>query len=65
MIIKLVYEEENKDKKNVTIQRGVIYDNQVYIVEYKANEKFYKKISVYCRRNYWIVEITRKINIHN
>jgi serine/threonine-protein kinase len=40
---KLVYEEENNDKKYMTIQRGVIYDNQVYIVEYKANEKYYEK----------------------
>lgn len=40
---KLVYEEENKDKKYVTIQRGVIFDNQVYIVEYKAMEEYYEQ----------------------
>ena len=40
---KLVYEEENKDKKYITIQRGVIFDNQVYIVEYKAMEEYYEQ----------------------
>lgn len=40
---KLVYEEENKDDKYITIQRGVIFDNHVYIVEYKAMEEYYEQ----------------------
>jgi eukaryotic-like serine/threonine-protein kinase len=40
---KLIYEEENKDKEYMTIQRGVILDNQVYIIEYKAIEEYYEQ----------------------
>ncbi len=40
---KLVYEEENKDKKYITIQMGVIFDNQVYIIEYKTMEEYYEQ----------------------
>jgi serine/threonine-protein kinase len=40
---KLIYEEENKDKKYITIQRGVIFDSQVYIIEYKTMEKYYEQ----------------------
>ena len=40
---KLIYEEENKDKEYMTIQRGVILDNQIYIIEYKANEEYYEQ----------------------
>lgn len=40
---KLVYQEENKDKKYTTVQSGVMYDNQVYIIEYKAMEDYYEQ----------------------
>lgn len=40
---KLIYEEENKDKEYMTIQRGVILDNQIYIIEYKAIEEYYEQ----------------------
>ena len=39
---KLVYQEENKDKKYTTVQSGVMYENQVYIIEYKAMEDYYE-----------------------
>ena len=40
---KLIYEEENKDKNYITIQRGSILDNQIYIIEYKAMEEYYEQ----------------------
>lgn len=40
---KLIYEEENKDKEYMTIQRGVILDTQIYIIEYKATEAYYEQ----------------------
>ena len=40
---KLIYQEENKDKKYTTVQTGVLYDNQVYIIEYKAMEDYYEQ----------------------
>ena len=40
---KLVYQEEIKEKKYTTIQSGVMYDNQVYIIEYKAMEDYYEQ----------------------
>ena len=40
---KLVYQEEIKEKKYTAIQSGVMYDNQVYIIEYKAMEDYYEQ----------------------
>ena len=40
---KLLYEEENKDKNYITIQRGSILDNRIYIIEYKAMEEYYEQ----------------------
>ena len=39
----MVYQEENKDKKYTTVQSGVMYDNQVYIIEYKAMKDYYEQ----------------------